>query len=274
MSTRRNWGRWTQNAEAGAANLITDKKRVQAAGLVRKGRTISLAREFVPEEHKVQVFDGAVVDHYGFDYHGYTVTHFDALTHVWDKTGMWDGRDPNKEIDTEGAHWGAVTAFGNGIVTRGVLLDVPRYRKKPFVKIGEPVTGAELEAIRKAQNVEIRPGDALVVFSGREEFVRNGGTYGGSQLPGLDLTASAFIREKDVAILCWDMMDARPDPYKTPWPVHGVIFAFGVPLVDNSLLEPLAQACAEERRHEFMFVVLPLKIRAGTGCPVNPVAIL
>ena len=68
-------------------------------------------------------------------------------------------------------------------------------------------------------------------------------------------------------------MDARPDGYGLPWPVHGVIFSFGVPLLDNALLEPLAAACADERRYEFMLMVLPLKVPRGTGSPVNPIAL-
>jgi kynurenine formamidase len=55
--------------------------------------------------------------------------------------------------------------------------------------------------------------------------------------------------------------------------VHGVLYSYGVPLVDNAWLEPLAQACVEERRDEFMLVVLPLKVTHGTGSPVNPIAL-
>jgi hypothetical protein len=43
--------------------------------------------------------------------------------------------------------------------------------------------------------------------------------------------------------------------------------------LDNALLEPLAQACNEERRYEFMFMALPLKVARGTGSPVNPIAL-
>ena len=69
------------------------------------------------------------------------------------------------------------------------------------------------------------------------------------------------------------MLDARPDPEEHPWPVHGVLYSYGVPLLDNALREPLAQACAEERRYEFMFMALPLKVARGTGNPVNPIAL-
>lgn len=275
FTKRRNWGRWGANDEAGATNLITEKKRLEAARLVKRGRTISLGREFEPEQHKTSGGEGAVGDYYGFSYHGQRVTHLDALTHVWDQNGMWNGRDPKKEIDGTGTNFGRVTAFGNGLVTRGVLLDVPRFRKEPFVPMGKPVLGAELAAIEKAQRVEVRPGDALLIYSGREAFVRNGGSYNNNTLrPGVDLTATTFVRDRDVALICWDMHDARPDPYGTPWPVHGVIFAYGVPLIDNGLLEPLAQACAEEGQYEFMFIALPLKVTRGTGSPVNPIAIL
>jgi hypothetical protein len=68
------------------------------------------------------------------------------------------------------------------------------------------------------------------------------------------------------------MMDMAPNGYDLAWSVHGAIFAYGVGLVDNALLEPLAVACAEERRYEFMLMVLPLVVPGGTGSPVNPIA--
>jgi kynurenine formamidase len=76
-----------------------------------------------------------------------------------------------------------------------------------------------------------------------------------------------------VAVLGWDMLDAQPDALGLRWGVHGVIPSFGVALLDNPLLEPLASACDEERRYEFMFIALPLKVARGTGSPVNPIAV-
>ena len=69
------------------------------------------------------------------------------------------------------------------------------------------------------------------------------------------------------------MMDAMPNEYGIPWTVHGVLFAYGVALVDNVLLEPLAQACAEEGTYEFMLTINPLRVKGGTGSPVNPIAL-
>ena len=138
-----------------------------------------------------------------------------------------------------------------------------------------PVDGEELEAIAQAEGVRIDPGDALLVYSGREAYVRAAGTYGSvtDARPGLHVSCAKFIRDRDISVLGWDMLDARPDTTGHPWPVHGVVYSYGVALLDNALLEPLAQACAEEKRYEFMFMALPLKVVRGTGSPVNPIAL-
>ena len=274
---RRNWGRWGDNDQMGAINLITQEKSVAAASLVQNGRKVSMSRIFEPEQHFIRTNErpggaSSVVDYYGFIYHGQTITHIDALCHMWDSDGMWQGRDPDVEITTQGATFGTIDAWSNGIVTRGVLIDVPRHRGTAYVTSDRPVQGWEIEEIARAQGVDVESGDALLIYSGKEAYVRGGGAYGGGDRPGLSVTCTKFIRDHDVALLGWDMMDARPDPYGLAFPVHGVLFNYGVALLDNALLEPLAEACAEEERYEFMFMGLPLNVARGTGSPANPVA--
>lgn len=287
LTERNNWGRWGADDQKGAINLITPDKRVRAAGLVRSGRSISLSREFpktpgpgnpTPAQHFVQWFDrrggGAAVDYYGIMYHGHVTTHVDALCHVWDTNGMWGGKKPQEVMTPSGARWGDVDNWKDGIITRGVLLDIPRLRNKPHVTIEEPVHGWDLEDAVAAQGVKIEPGDGLLVYSGREEYQRaNPGASGyNPPSPGLHASCMPFIRDNDVALLGWDMLDAAPNDYGIPWGMHGVLFAYGVALMDNCLLEPLAQACAEENRWEFMLTVCPLRVPGGTGSPVNPIA--
>ena len=211
-------------------------------------------------------------DTYRFRYHGTLLSHIDALCHMWDVDGMWQGRDPADGITTGGAQFGAITAWGDGIITRGVLIDVPRYRGVSHVSPGSPVQGWELEEAARAQGVQVDPGDALLVYSGLEAFQHAGNQYTGGDRPGLNASCAKFIRDHDVALLGWDMMDARPDPYGLAYPMHGILFNFGVALLDNALLEPIAQACAQEGRYEFMFMALPLKVARGTGSPANPIA--
>ncbi len=269
---RRNWGRWGTNDQVGAINLITAEKRSAAAGLVRNGRTVSLSRLFEPPQHFMTKSSlggggGFVMDYLGFIYHGATITHIDALCHIWDGDGMWQGRDPDVEITTQGAHFADITHWNTGIITRGVLLDVPRDRGVPHVTRERPVMGAELEEIASAQGVAVEPGDALLVHSGWQSAIDSGEAAGA----GLHPSCAEFIRDRDVALLGWDLMDGR-SASGLPWPVHGVLFNFGVALLDNARLEPVAEACAEEGRYEFMFMLLPLNVARGTGSPANPIA--
>lgn len=285
LRERRNWGRWGADDQRGAVNLITPEKRVRAAGLVRSGRSVSLSRDVpvlpgrhnpMPAQHFMRIGDGGVVDYYGLIYHGYVTTHVDALCHVWDGEGMWNGRDPKQEITSAGAAFGSIEHWRDGITTRGVLLDVPKFRGEPSVTIEKPVHGWELEEIAQAQGVTIEPGDAIVVHSGRERWQAAHPDWSGYRppSPGLHASCLPFLRDHDVAVLVWDLMDANPNEYGVPWTVHGAIFAYGVALVDNALVEPLAQACAEEGRYEFMLTLAPLPWVGGTGSPVNPLALL
>ncbi|MBI4312589.1 MAG: cyclase family protein [Chloroflexi bacterium] len=289
LRDRRNWGRWGDKGSAGAINLITPEKRLAAVKLARKGRTVSASRPFPvapsvenprPAHHYMfsepRPYGGGVaMDYYGIFYHGTASTHIDALCHVWDSNGMWDGKKPEEVITYTGAKYGTIDQWSNGILTRGVLLDVPKHRGKPYVTQDAPVQGWELEDIAKEEGITLAPGDAVMVYSGREAYAKeHGGVWGGlPERPGLHASCLGFLREYDVSVLVWDMMDCRPNDYQLAWEVHGAIFAYGIALVDNALLEPLARACAEEGRYEFMLTINPLNVIGGTGSPVNPIAV-
>ena len=291
VTQRRNWGRWGQDDEVGAINLITAQKRAVAAALVRTGRNVSLTRDFAtvpgpgnmnPAQHWIRSLPFAVggnaEDYYGIVFHGYASTHIDALCHSWDDNGMWNGRDPSVEITFTGAKFGGIERWADGIITRGVLLDIPRHRGEPYVTHESPVHGWELEDVARAQGVTVEPGDALVVYSGREAWDKaHPDTPYGTAGPRAGLHASClpFIRDNDVSTLVWDMQDYTPSGYDREYPftVHVAIFSYGVALLDNALLQPLAEACAEEGRYEFMLVIAPLKVVGGTGSPVNPIAL-
>ncbi|HZO97282.1 MAG TPA: cyclase family protein [Gaiellaceae bacterium] len=294
LRTARNWGRWGDDDQLGTLNLITPEKRRRAASLVRSGRIVSLARPFpthvaANNPSPAQLFTtrvargphaGSVVDYTGISCHGTASTHIDALCHVWDEDGMWNGRKPDEEIRFDGVRFGDVASYGDGIATRGVLLDVPRHRGVRYVTQDRPVTGSELRSIADAQGVALEPGDALVVYSGREQWDRENAPWGTGSLdvgrssrPGLHVSCLPFLREADAAVLVWDMMDLRPNGFDLAFAVHAAIWAFGLALVDNALLEPLADACAEEGRYEFQLCVAPLRIVGGTGSSVNPIAL-
>jgi kynurenine formamidase len=294
LTDRRNWGRWGPDDQRGAINLITPNKRAAAARLVRTGRSVSLSRPFpkqpglnnyFPAQHYMRTLPrgrgGFAADYYGIFYHGVASTHLDALCHTWDEQGMWNGRDPRQAVTFDGATFGSVEQWSEGILTRGVLLDVPRHRGVRYVTQDTPVHGWELEDIVRARGLRIEPGDAVAVYCGRERWQADhpdtpyGRPFGGGPnvRPGLHISCLPFLRDHDVAVLVWDMLDHLPIGYDVPWAVHAALFAYGVALLDNALLEPLAEACREEGRDEFLLVIAPLVVEGGTGSPVNPLAV-
>jgi kynurenine formamidase len=292
---RRNWGRWGKDDQRGTINLITPARRAAAARLVKSGRSVSLSRPFpttpglnnaLPAQHYMKTMargkGGFAADYYGIFYHGVASTHLDALCHTWDdEQAMWNGRDPKKEITFDGATFGSVEHWAEGIITRGVMLDVPRHRGTPCVTQDQPVHGWELDDILRLRKITLEPGDAVCVYAGREQWQAQNPNraysvpFGPGPLdrPGLHISCLPFLRDHDVSLLVWDMLDALPIGYDVPWAVHACLFAYGLPLLDNALLEPLAQACAEEGRDDFMLVIAPLKVIGGTGSPANPLAV-
>ena len=161
------------------------------------------------------------------------------------------------------------------------MLDVPRHRGTTHVTQDRPVHGWEQDDLVRSRGIALEPGDAVCVYSGREAWqaanpdTSYGRPFSGgpSDRPGLHVSCLPFLRDHDVAVLVWDMLDHVPIGYDIPWAVHGAIFAYGVALLDNALLEPLATACREEGRDEFMLVIAPLRVRGGTGSPANPLAL-
>ncbi len=286
-----NWGRWGSDDSAGTIHLLTPEKRRRAAALVRSGRPVSIAHplntvggpgNWNPAQHWLRVGPTASVDYLGLLFHGYATTHIDALCHIFWQGQMYNGR-PASDVTSLGARAGAVDAWKEGIVTRGVLIDIPRFRGVPFVTLDAPVRGWELEAAAEAQGSPLEPGDAVLVYSGRSAFyaAHPGSVPGVPPSPGLHADTVPVLKRHDAALLGWDMMDARPSGYDlfdraaaAGGPVHvlAIVFA-GMPLLDNANLDPLAEACREEGRWEFLLTIAPLYVRGGTGSPVNPVAV-
>jgi kynurenine formamidase len=276
LYTHRNWHRWGAADERGAVNLVTWDRSRQAAALVRSGEPISLSRRLIPDSRHVQLgTPGVVTEHLAGSYHGSTVTHVDALCHVWSEHGMWGGRTPSAELDADGSAWADITNLRDGIVTRGVLLDIPALRGEPYVSTDRPVSADELLAAADRQDVEVHSGDALVLYCGRDVLEAERDYQGpDGERAGFGASCVRFVREHDVALVLWDMLEARSDRQVPFGAMHGVLWAFGVPLVDNCDLGRLVARCRTEGRYEFLLMLAPLVLAGGTGSPVNPLAVL
>ena len=284
-----NWGRWGDDDHLGTLNHITAQVRRNAAALVQDGRSVSCARPLAtervlsgprngaPADHKMNIGGMACSDYIGVNYHGFANTHIDALCHIFTADGkLYNGR-PISDVTEEGAKSNSVDFWRHGIVTRGILYDVPRHRDTAYVALDEAVHGWELADIAEAEGLQPKAGDAVLVRCGATEFWGDNPNYEPVwQAPGLHASTLEFLYETDAALLGWDLMEARDqDQYKAPaMPIHSTAIPYmGLPLLDNADFDELAATCAELGRWEFQLVIAPLFVKGGTGSPVNPIAI-
>ena len=182
-------------------------------------------------------------------------------------------------------HTGTIDFWRDGIVTRGVLYDVPRFRGAEYVEPGAPVHGWELADVAAAQGVEPRPGDAVLVRSGFGRYLELTGERPGFGSPaGVHASCVEFLHEhRRRRCSCGTCRTRRrpirgsPNPKGLPVPlhVHQILLPYmGMPILDNADFEALAAACAAAGRWAVQFVVAPLVLTGGTGSPVNPIAVL
>ena len=181
---------------------------------------------------------------------------------------------PAANVTSTGAVSHSIESVRDGVVTRGVLLDLPRLRGAPWLDAGEAVYRDDLEAAESAQNLRVAEGDVVFLHTGRHRRNREGEPS--LSLAGLHATSVPWLRERGVAILgCDGISDVQPSGMPAGGiPVHVLTIAgMGIHLIDNVYTDAVAEACAERGRWEFLFVLAPLVLLRGTASPVNPLAI-
>lgn len=290
-----NWGRWGKDDQLGTLNHISAGGMQYAAGLVKQGRSVSCANPIAtvdvvpdqrrnprPADHIMTVGPASSGDYLGVAYHGYVNTHIDALCHIF--TGeidiggrIYNDRDPSLVTD-QGALTNSVENWRDGIITRGVLYDIPRMRGQEYVELDQPVEGWDLEDWASSVGIKPRDGDAVLVRSGSDVFWASNPGFELSRplnTPGNAPSVIEYLYDTNAALLGWDFQEAGHRDYDYPAriPIHQVVIPYmGLPLLDNANFERLAHACAELNRYEFLLCIAPLVVNGGTGSPVNPIA--
>ena len=279
----KNWGRWGPDDQLGSVNLVTPAKRKQAVALVKTGDTVSLAHTLLTEkaddnnnpfEHTM--LRGNNMDRYAISYHGYAHSHIDALCHILYKEQTYNGY-ARADVNTDkGCAKLGVQNLKAGIVTRGVLIDIPRLRNVPYLEPGTAIYVEDLEAWEKKAGVKIAPGDAVLLRTGRWARRDKLGPWNvGQSAAGLHASVAPWIKSRGVSLLGSDAAeDVTPSMVEgVALPIHTLmITALGVNLLDNQDLEALAETAARLNRWEFMLTINPMPVAGGTGFPLNAIA--
>jgi kynurenine formamidase len=290
----RNWGRWGDRSARGALNYLTPERVTAATRLVRSGTTVTLSQPLdtelrvdnpSPAEHRmtmmpdVDIGSGSVrfaKDYVGADYHNEGHSHIDAFSHVAYE-GSFYGGEPDTSMTASGAKSGGIEILEDGLVGRGVLLDIARLRGVPWLEPGEHVFPRDLEAAEREQSVRVGPGDVLLVRTGHARRQTELPPWDTARAKaGLHPTTASFLAERSIAALGSDgNNDTAPSTTEgVDFPIHVLALnAMGVHLFDYLQFEDLVPVCEGARRWEFLFVAAPLRVVGGTGSPLNPIAV-
>lgn len=305
-----NWGKWGENDEVGALNLLGEEQVQQSANAIQSGKTFTLQ---IPMTHgKGPVFPGRVPtmhfmaqdesiyssgkaealaggvkfsDDVAFMYLQGT-THVDGLAHAWYGDQVYGGKSADSTV--HGHTHGDVAAIGEkGIVGRGVLLDIGRHAGGGDKHRLAPNTCVNLEDLTntaEAQNVEIMKRDILVIRTGsiaRFYEEEPDAEWSAMSEPGLCYSHELldWIAEMEIPMIAADniaieKVTQEVDGEQMIIPLHGALMRdMGVVLSEIWWLDDLAADSADDGQYTFMLVAAPLKMEEGTGSPVNPVAI-
>ncbi len=296
----KNWGRWGLDDQLGTLNLIRPEHIRAASGLVRSGRQVSMAIPINtvagpdnanPAIHLVSqgydVDSSAVSPQFAMDFlgiacHGDCHTHVDALCHVAYRGMTYNGKPAGDVLNSRGATTQGIESYAHGVVGRGVLIDIPRFRGVDWLEPGEAVGRSEMEACEIAQGVHLDEGDILVFRTGHHARRLALGPWDNGDLPagegkaGLHVDTIPWMHERGIAAFLPDgdgetvpsTVDGLADP------IHALqIAAMGMLAADSLQLEDLGQVCEQEGRYAFLVVGIPLRLPGGTGSPWNPIAI-
>jgi kynurenine formamidase len=299
-----NWGRWGKEDQIGTLNHVTPDDIVAAAKLVRQGKvfglgipldrngpqsglfggrwnpihtmlatgTDAIAGRF-DETNKLRYADDAI------NMPVQSATHWDSLGHIFLDDTMYNGHHA-KSVDGGGVHKLGIEHTRDKMAGRGVLLDVARFKKVDSLDDGYGISNDELDATAKAQNVELRKGDFVIVRTGQMECCLEAGQWGGyagGDAPGVKFENCYWCQDKQIAAICSDTWGVEVRPNETtevqqPW--HWVVIpAMGLTMGEMFYLKELADDCAADKTYEFFFAGPPLVITGGTGSPINPLAI-
>lgn len=301
------WGLFGDGDQVGTLNLLNIDSVRRGAGLVRSGRSFNLDYELNAFAPPVSPFrrsykhmmgcrhEGLIRDDSVNDFFLQGSSHIDGLRHHRHKLhGFYCGA-ADDDIAADTPTLGVQHVASKGIVGRGVLLDVARYRAeqgRPIdYRIGDPISLTDLEGAVKAQGLVFEPGDILLLHTGwAHHFLREIDDAGRARLIAERLFCG-IEQSREMLAWLWDnrfsvvasdtvAVEVMPTVPTSPFVenVRGMmhpdlIALLGMCLGELWQLDELAEDCARDGVYEFMVVSKPLNLPGGVGSPSNALAL-
>jgi kynurenine formamidase len=201
----------------------------------------------------------------------------DALGHISDNMKLFGGADAAASEGATGLVTLGIEAYPKErFVNRAVLLDVARFKNVDALAPGQEITAEDLEATAKAEGVDIKPGDSVIIRTGYGKyFEADRAKYTGPR-PGPGESAARWLAGKKIFLVGDDQMSFEVVSDKgTVFPCHRILIADnGIYIVENLNLEELSRALADQKVYEFVLVLNPPRIRGATGAAANAFAVL
>jgi kynurenine formamidase len=300
----RNWGKWGTEDQLGTLNYITAEKIAEASRLARQGKVFSLALpldQHGPQNGSMRRFNPvhAMLEDGGDWAAGarpfangiggaddlitmplQCATHWDALSHIFDHGNMWNGYS-SESVTSHGAALNGIERTTDKLISRGVLLDIARFKGVESLDDGYAISESDLVGCIEAQGKtsQIGTGDIVLLRTGQLGRARahGWGRYAGGSAPGLSFWTLDWVYRTQVAAIASDTwgVEVRPNELAGAFqPFHQVALPnIGLTLGEMFVLDALADDCAHDGIYEFLLVAAPLPFTGAVGAPVNPQAI-
>lgn len=280
-----NAGRWGSDDQLGTVNYITPDVRLVALRTVTAGVAVSIGKDLVvkgsrqspPSAVHIMTYAEhspmAALDVLILSPHGLEMTHIDAVGHSYFEGRQYNERLAAHNVLSEGIVHGSIMALADGLITRGILLDVAAARGVDFLPQGTGVSAEDIQDAERRSGTRVRSGDAIFVRTGIDLMPSNDRDH--QARTGVLADVVPWLHERQVAIYSGDCIERTPSGYdRVPMPLHQVgLVAMGLCMLDSPDVEKLRLACQRFGRNEFLLTVAPLRIPGGTGSSVNPIAV-
>lgn len=302
------WGKWGEDDEIGALNYLTNEEVLRGIQSVEEGEVFSLGVTISHDDgdpvwpsrsqpQHYMIYDRAHYvsgkedkeDHGGFESavdllhiptHG--TTHIDALGHIWYDDEVYNGFDVERNMGGL-EYCGVDKLASHGIVGRGILLDIAAHRDKDHLESGERITLDELRDCAEEQGVAIEKHDIVLIRTGWIEHFYDVGPNeffsGDFNEPGITYSEDIvdWFYEMEIPVLATDTIaneQTHSEETDTALPLHATLLRDqGIIFNEINRLDELAEDCKSDEKFDFLYMSSPMKLKHGTGSPVNPLAI-